>query len=299
MNVIRSGTTGLTTGQRRQFEVDGFVVLDVVLSEEELVSLRAEADRILELVINTSVASGRRDPRLDIYPLGEKRAAVRKVQPVNDLSASIGALSTDPRLTGPMAELMGDRPVLMEEKLNYKQVIDGGDLDMSVFERAGLEDRAEALFELHHDWGYYRVNGYPETTLSSAVALDDCAGRGPIRVVPGSHLLDVPLADPGSSSGVVEAGALGADPALLPLDLTAGSVVIFHSKLVHDSEANPSGQPRRLMIYSHYPASHGDGQDADRRNRPTREAASSMEDAYIRSLDNGARPAFRVHRPGG
>lgn len=44
---------------------------------------------------------------------------IRKVQPVNDLSAIITRLSVDPRLVAPMADLMGDDPVLMEEKLNY------------------------------------------------------------------------------------------------------------------------------------------------------------------------------------
>ncbi len=78
--------------------------------------------------------------------------------------------------------------------------------------------------------------------MSSAVALDDCEGRGPIRVLPGSHLLDVELADPGSGSGVVARGALGWHPELVPLNMTAGSVVFFHSMLVHDSEPNRFGR---------------------------------------------------------
>lgn len=291
-----SGAT-LSAEQRERFEVDGLVVLDAVLSETELTMLRAEADRILELVVNSSVALGRRNPRLDIYPRGGSRAVVRKVQPVNDLSAPLSALCADPRLIGPMTELMGDTPALMEEKLNYKQAIDGGDIDMSVFDRAGLEDRANDLFELHHDWGYYRANGYPQTTLSSAVALDDCAGRGPIRVIPGSHLLDVALADPSSASGVVATGQFEAETAVVPLELAAGSVVIFHSKLVHDSEANSSGRPRRLMIYSHHPRSHDADLDADRRNRPTRQAAAVMEAEYRRlEAVVAVSPAFRASR---
>ena len=33
----------------------------------------------------------------------------------------------------------------------------------------------------------------------------------------------------------------------------AGSVMIFHALLVHNSRPNTSGRPRRIMIYSHYP----------------------------------------------
>ena len=141
---------------------------------------------------------------------------------MNDLSATMASLSGDPRLLGPMAELMDDEPVLMEEKLNYKQVVDLAGQDIDLQPKRESDEVLDVAWQLHHDWGYYRYNGYPQSTMSSAIALDDCEGRGPIRVLPGSHLLDVELADPKSGSGVVARGALGPNPELIPLNMTAG-----------------------------------------------------------------------------
>ncbi len=57
----------------------------------------------------------------------------------------------------------GHEPVLMEEKLNYKQLLHQ-EVDLAPFNTIGTEDS----FPLHHDWGYYRQQGYPTETLSSA-----------------------------------------------------------------------------------------------------------------------------------
>lgn len=271
----------LNEQQRSLYEDEGYLVLEGVFGSHEVDELRKEADRVLEIVLGSSILGGRRNPRLDIRILNAHRLVIRKVQPINDLSARFAKLSSDPRILGPMGELMGDYPVLMEEKLNYKQRIDLPDVDLGFLNREDRGDGSEGEFLVHHDWGYYRHNHYPPETMSSALALDDCAGKGPLRVVPGSHREEVPLRRPGSGSGVVDGRWVPSRP-LLPVELTAGSLVLFHSKLVHDSEPNKTDEPRRLMIYSHYPASH-DGGDPDRRNRPTRLAAVPLEEAYLKS----------------
>jgi ectoine hydroxylase-related dioxygenase (phytanoyl-CoA dioxygenase family) len=75
---------------------------------------------------------------------------------------------------------------------------------------------------------------------------------------------------------------------LVPLDVPAGSVMLFHAELVHDSEPNRSGQPRRVMIYSHYPRSHDPGGDPDRRNAPIRAYSREFEQRYRDLVDSGA-----------
>jgi len=200
-------------------------------------------------------------------------------------------------LLGPLRQLMGDEPILMEEKLNPKHTIDARHVDLSVLASSSFNrEIGMEGFHLHHDWGYYRQQGYPENTLSSAVAIDGCAGRGPLRVIPGSHLVDAPMADddPESGSGVVVDGFFSTDD-LVPLDVPAGSVMLFHAKLVHDSEPNRSGQPRRVMIYSHYPRSHDPDADPDRRNGPVRAYSREFEQRYRDLVDSGAvTPALRM-----
>jgi hypothetical protein len=72
------------------------------------------------LKIRLNSCNGRKSGRLDIRkvpPTGHQ--IVRKIQPINDLSLYLAQVSADERLVGAMAQLMGDTPVLMEEKLNY------------------------------------------------------------------------------------------------------------------------------------------------------------------------------------
>jgi ectoine hydroxylase len=287
----------LDGSQVAAFGRDGYLVIESAFDEVELASFRDASDRIVELSINSTLALGRRHPRLDAKVHDDGRVTIRKLQPINDLDVRLEAIASDERLLGPLRQLMGDEPILMEEKLNPKQTVDTRDLDLRVladssFNRElGLEG-----FHLHHDWGYYRQQGYPEDTLSSAVVIDDCAGRGPLRVIPGSHLVDAPLVDddPDSGSGVVADGFFSPGD-LVPLDAPAGSVLLFHAKLVHDSEPNRSGQPRRVMIYSHYPRSHDPGADPDRRNGPVRVYSQAFEDDYRELVRSGAfEPPFAI-----
>jgi ectoine hydroxylase len=270
----------LTPAQVAAYERDGFVILPS-LFEDGLEELRAEADRLLAMAVNSSVALGEKHPRVDLAVV-EGGVNIRKLQPVNDLSEVIAAVSADERLIAPMRQLMGDEPVLMEEKLDYKQVV-RTDADLTFLQASVPDDH----FPLHHDWGYYRAQGYPENTVSSAVAMDETAGRGPIRIIPGSHRDEAPLRnpDPASGDGVVEDGFYAMTD-LVPVEVPAGSVMLFHAKLVHDSEPNTSGLPRRLMIYSHYPASHGG--DPDRRNGGWRLHAQAFEQRYYDAVASGS-----------
>ncbi len=271
------------------FSRDGYLVLPSVFNAAEVAAMRADADFVLELIVNSSLANERHSRRLDIRKRRDGAMVVRKIQPIVDLALALARFSNDDRLLRPMAELMGDEPVLMEEKLNYKQPVPAMDL----FDVPADDDR----FPIHNDWAYYQVNGYPKEIISSAITIDDChEGNGPIRVFPGTHRrhvehlrvrngLEVPpgTVDPGTAVSV-----------LAP----AGSVLLFHSCLIHTSGPNPSDAPRRMMIYSHYPKAAALGYDI--RNGPNRLRESPWEWRYQRLKAQGAfADPFRVATTGG
>ena len=267
----------LDLGQTAAFERDGYLILPGIFDADEVAAMRKDADFILELIVNSSLANARQSRRMDIRRKLDGTMIVRKIQPIVDLGLDLARFSRDDRLVGPMAELMGDEPVLMEEKLNYKQPVPS----MEAFRVPPDDDR----FPIHNDWAYYRVNGYPREIVSSALTIDDChEGNGPIRVFPGTqkrhvdHLrvrngLEVPpgTVDPAQSVSV-----------LAP----AGSVMFFHSCLIHTSGPNDSGEPRRMMIYSHYPKAAALGFDI--RNGPNRLHESPWEWRYQRMKASGA-----------
>jgi len=234
--------------------------------------MRKEADEILELILNSSNSLERQSGRLDLVR-NEAGFLVRKIQPINDLSLYLSQISADSRLLDPMRALMNEEPILMEEKLNYKQPLPGLSFGFET------KPRGTDRFPVHNDWAYYRAQNYPQGIISSAITLDDCpAEAGPIHIWPGTHKshLEHESVDIGLQ---VQPGLVdfeGGEDLLLP----AGSVAFFSSLLVHNSRPNTSGKPRRMMIYSHYPASAKMGVDV--RNGPTRLREAPYEWEYTR-----------------
>ena len=265
----------MTTNQDswiQHFQEHGYVAMERVFSEEEVQRMRKEADEILELILNSSNSLERQSGRLDLVR-NEAGFLVRKIQPINDLSLYLSQISADSRLLDPMRALMNEEPILMEEKLNYKQPLPG--LSFGFETKPRDTDR----FPVHNDWAYYRAQNYPQGIISSAITLDDCpAESGPIRIWPGTHKshLEHESVDIGLQ---VQPGLVdfeGGEDLLLP----AGSVAFFSSLLVHNSRPNISEKPRRMMIYSHYPASAKMGVDV--RNGPTRLREAPYEWEYTR-----------------
>jgi len=261
-----------------QFNRDGFVVIENAFDREEVARMQHEADAILELILNSSIGLGRRSRRLDIVENRTGDQMIRKIQPINDLSLYLAEISADERFLGPMRTVMGEEPVLMEEKLNYKEPLPES---VSGFEIAG---RPTDRFPIHSDWAYYKAQNYPQSIISSAISMDDCAeDSGPLHIWPGSHKEDLPhhRVEMGLE---VQSGLIDPDGGI-DLLVPAGTVMLFSSLLVHNSGSNTSGRPRRLMIYSHYP--EGANMGVDVRNGPTRLRESPYEWEYARKRDRG------------
>lgn len=276
-------TTTLTAAQREAYERDGYVVLPAVFTPDEIAEMTAEADRLAELTVNASIATGELSPRLDVQRRGG-HVILRKVQPVSDISEVLTRYTGDERLVGPLRQILGCDPVLMEEKLNYKQILPGPPPI-----EASVEGEA---FPFHTDLAFFYLDGYPVETLSSAITMDEMtADNGPLRMLPRSHTrLDWPLQ--GGWPPWIRDDAIPHDE-LVDVLAPAGSVLIFSSALVHASSENRTPNPRRLLIFSHYPETHD--VEPDKRNRHLREAGSAHERRYTELLARGAySPAFRM-----
>ena len=270
--------TLLDARQLAQFAEQGYLVFPGVFDAAEVERMRGEANRILELVINSSLTLGRTSGRLDLTQDEAGRQMVRKIQPINDLSLYLSGVAADERLLGPMRQLMGDEPVLMEEKLNYKQPLSEP--------LPGLRpSRADTHFPVHSDWAYYKAQNYPQSIISSAVTMDHCTPEsGPLRVWPGSHRVHLEHEQRPNGDLQVRADLIdlqGGQDIIAP----AGSVMLFHVLLVHNSRSNGSGRPRRLMIYSHFPQAAGIGFDV--RNGRRRFLESPFEWEYAARLLRG------------
>lgn len=275
-------TTDLSPGQLEKYNLEGFVLLDPIFNLDELEEMRAESDRLIEFTIDASLALKELNPRLDLQRRDGK-IILRKIQPVSDTSEVFARFSNDERLLRPLADVLGAQPILMEEKLNYKQVLPGP-LEIET------SDEGES-FPYHTDIAYYALDGYPRETVSSALFIDDTTPEnGPLRVLPRSHLKDWPIQD--DWPPLVKPEAVPEDQVIDVL-APAGSVLIFHSALVHSSSENRTDSPRRLMIYSHYPSTFDI--EADKRNRVLRERSEEHERRYRELMASGPyKPEFTL-----
>ncbi|MCL6633648.1 MAG: phytanoyl-CoA dioxygenase family protein [Alicyclobacillus herbarius] len=267
----------LTESQINQFQRDGYLVLEGVFDEHEVQRMREEANYILELILNSSIAHERRSGRLDWteYPDGTQH--VRKIQPINDLSLFLNRLSEDPRLIEPMRQIMGCDPLLMEEKLNYKQPLETRIEGLSIEKR---DDR----FPIHNDWAYFAAQNYPQDIISSAISIDACTvDNGPLHVWPGSHREH--LQHVAGEFGLEVAPGLIDPHGGVDILTPPGSVMFFHALLVHNSRPNSTPRPRRMLIYSHYPSRVNLGLDI--RNGPARLRESPWEHEYLRMKMSG------------
>jgi len=275
----------LTQDQLATYREVGYIVLPSVFSTAEVRRMREEADGILELTINSSLALGEMNPRLALRERADGRQMAFYAIPVGDVSDGLRQASEDERLLRPMREILGSEPRLMEEKIIYKQPL---------VERVPLPASPEEGVALHHDWGAFRRSGYPKETLSSAITIDDMrADNGALRFFPGTHLKDdwplewnyTPLGSEKLGDALRDLGVSSLDSAV-DVIAPAGSVLIFHSMVVHYSPPNPTDTPRRLLIYSHFPAWHA--ADPEERHRASRARAQAHEGKYRELIANGA-----------
>ena len=118
----------------------------------------------------------------------------------------------------------------------------------------------------------------------SIVILDECiADSGPLHIWPDSHKLH--LQHESMDNGLqVSQEDIDFDGGMDVL-VSAGSILIFHVLLIHNSRPNVSGCPRRIMIYSHYPQQADMGIDI--RNGPGRLRESPHEWEYVRQKQSG------------
>jgi ectoine hydroxylase-related dioxygenase (phytanoyl-CoA dioxygenase family) len=270
----------IATDRAAEIDRKGYVVIENAFDDAELERMRTAADRVLELLINSSLANDRTSGRLALVEDEAGAQMVKKVQPVNDLSLVFTEIARDERLMDPIREFMDDDPRLMEEKLNYKQPLGEaiGSLDTN---------RPSEAWPVHSDWAYFRAQDYPQEVVSSAVALDDLtAENGTMRLWPGTN--DEFVEHEATDNGLeVPPEQVDESDARL-LEVPAGSLVLFDSVVWHDSSPNVTDDPRRLLIYSHYPASAGQehGITEDERNAPTRRRESPYEWRYQELKDD-------------
>ncbi len=218
--------SNLTPEQVDSFHKDGYIVIQNFCSTEEITTL-----------YNTAVEdNAMRNNALDLNDQSGKKTKLSLwFTPGNDV---FGYLSRSRKMIDAVARLLdSDAPVChFHSKLMQK------------------EPRVGGAWEWHQDYGYWYKNQFmfPDQLISVMVALTDAnKENGCLQVIKGSHKLG--RINHGFAGEQVGADMVMVANALKTMDLVyseikAGDALIFHSNLLHRSEANLSERARWSII---------------------------------------------------
>ena len=230
----------LSSQRASDFERDGYLLLPRLFTAAEVATLRAETDRLSAVEADCIKR--------------EKSGAVGSILRVHESdgptrSASLRALTRTHRLMEPVLQLLGDSEVyIYHTKVNFKAALEGG------------------IYSWHQDYGTWRRDGIPAPCpVTAAVMLDDVEEiSGALYFAPGSHRHGevIHLEDP----GIGALNPLSVDRRHLtrllearkpvPIVAPAGSVVLFHSTLIHGSGYKMSPRDRRQIYIVYNPVAN-------------------------------------------
>jgi ectoine hydroxylase-related dioxygenase (phytanoyl-CoA dioxygenase family) len=216
----------LTESQIKDFHRDGYLVIKEFCNKQEI-------DKLYTTAIEDSILTRN---ALDLSDLSGKKTRLSLwFTPGNDV---FGYLTRSERMVFAVAQLLdSESPVChFHSKLMQK------------------EPRVGGAWEWHQDYGYWYKNQFmfPDQLISVMTALTKATREnGCLQVIRGSHKLG--RVNHGFSGEQVGADMVMVNNALLTMELiycelAPGDALIFHSNLLHRSEANLSDQPRWSVI---------------------------------------------------
>ena len=220
------GKTQLTAEQLAAYDRDGYIILKGFFNKEEvdkMYSTALEDDAMRKNALDLNDQTGKKT-KLSLW-----------FTPGNDI---FGYMTRSERMIRSIEPLLdSDAPVChFHSKLMQK------------------EPRVGGAWEWHQDYGYWYKNQFmfPDQLISVMIALTKAnKANGCLQLIKGSHKLG--RVNHGFSGEQVGADMVFVENALKTMELVyceidAGDALIFHSNLLHRSEANTSDKPRWSII---------------------------------------------------
>ena len=220
----------VTEEQLQQFDAEGWVFMPDVFTPEEMGVLKGELTKIFAM-------------RRDEVWREKDGESVRTAFAAHTYNEAFRRLGRHPRLIEPVMQLLGGAVYMHQFKINGKAAFDGD------------------VWQWHQDYGTWaRDDQMPEArAMNIALFLDEASEfNGPLYLIPRSH-----------KAGVIEAGhdtlttsyplwtldketvtRLANEGGMISATGKPGSVMLFHSNIVHASAPNISPWARVIVYLS-------------------------------------------------
>lgn len=221
----------LTDRQIATYRQDGFLVVENVLSADEVQALRDVTDAFVEQARGVTEHN-------DVYDLEPSHSAaeprVRRIKTPHGQHQVYAGIMRHPKILAILQQLISPALRFDTSKLNMKAAGYG------------------AAVEWHQDWAFYPHTN--DDLAAVGVMMDDCAiENGPLLCVPGSH--QGPVFDHHSEGyfcGAIDPETPGLNLATArPCVGPAGSISIHHARTIHGSALNTSDKMRRLLLFQY------------------------------------------------
>jgi ectoine hydroxylase len=239
----------LDSAEKAHLDQQGYVVREEVFARDEVDQIVEECESLVERLVAScqgarmTMGSYVFEPdvlnQVTIKWEGDSDV-VHGLEPFAHLSEEIRRWANDPRFIEPAIDFVGDDdPILFTEKLNLKRSEHGG------------------VNPLHQDQPYWvGVAEEMDRVVTAVLFLDDAdLGNGCIEVLAGSHRDGVwPTRTDGDFFHRYEIDPAGTENLeLTPVEVPAGSLLLFGPYLVHRSAPNRSDRQRRAILFSYQP----------------------------------------------
>ena len=219
----------LTQDQKDFYDENGYLMVEDVVTPEELAKLREITYGLIEGSREVSESTG-------VYDLDKGHSAeaprLTRIKLPHKVDPYYWQVLTQSKVTQVLNDLLGPDTIINTSKLNTKAPGGG------------------AAVEWHQDWAFYPHTN--DDLLAFGLMLEDVdEANGPLMVIPGTHK------GPVLSHHVngVFAGAVDPEDPLFERDkavtLTgkAGSMTVHHVRTLHGSAPNMSDRNRLILFY--------------------------------------------------
>lgn len=213
-----------------QFEEQGYLSVENVLNEAEVLALRVGAERLVERAHGLTESTD----RFMIKAFGSGGGGlVQQVAEPHEMGGEWMALARDPRILDIVEALLGPNIMLYYSMFMMKP------------------PRQGFTAPWHQDFAFFAHNR--ARLLACQLYVDDSTlENGCIKVVPGSHKLGLQNHYDGEKfTSKVEGDVSRFDAQALAVPMKAGGMVIWHSLTLHASDPNRSERPRRGIVFEY------------------------------------------------
>ena len=219
----------LTDDQKAFYDLHGYLMVDNVVSADQLRQLQSVTDALIEASRAVSESN-------EVYDLDKGHSAdtprLTRIKLPHKRDPIYHEVLTRSGVTQVLTDLLGPDTTLITSKLNTKAPGGG------------------AAVEWHQDWAFYPHTN--DDLLAFGLLLEDVdVDNGPLMAIPGTH--KGPILSHHMNG--VFCGAIDPDDPLFERDkavtLTgkAGSMTVHHARTLHGSAPNVSDRARKILFF--------------------------------------------------